>query len=126
MDRIIAKQMNEEFSKMMEDFAKKYGLTAQGSRLSYNDFSCEFKIKLAKADESGVRVANENMESHAQWDLVKKGIKYSGKIMGNKFNINRLGECEIIDFNTRAKYNFVVRTNRGETYRVTANQIKWN
>lgn len=126
MTKEMARELNVEFGKMVEEFCRKHNLEKVNCRLTYSDASLEWKVSTSALDANGERKIDPVTESRAQWFLMKKGIKAPEKILGTYANVLGLGRCKIVDFNSRApKYPFSVETSSGETYRTGAHAIKF-
>lgn len=127
MDKNEAKAINKEVSDFMNDLAKRYGVSLTKLNLSYTDNNLEWKIAARKNGEDGKIGANLDMEPKAKREVL---VTYNNKvkpekIIGETFEVNRLGSCQIVDFRPRAKYKFVVSAPDGQKYAVPTTSIKW-
>lgn len=126
MTKEMARELNAEFGKMVEDFCRRHNLEKVKCNLLYSDASLEWKVSTSALDANGERKIDPVTESRAQWFLMKKGIKAPEKILGTYADVLGLGRCKIVDFNSRApKYPFSVETSSGEIYRTGARTIKF-
>ena len=126
MDRNKAHELNVEFGNMVEEFCRKHNLEKIYCNLSYNDASFDWKVSTKALDANGERKFDAVAESKAKWFLIKNGVKEPERVLGAYVEVQGLGRCKIIDFNSRSpKYAFTVRTSYGKEYRTTANSLKF-
>lgn len=126
MTKEMARALNSEFGKMVEEFCRKHNLEKINCTLSYNDASFTWKVSSSALDVNGERKVDPVMENRAKWFITKNGIKAPEKVIGTYVEVSGLGRCKIKDFNSRSpKYAFSVETASGKTYRTTVWSLKF-
>ena len=122
----MARALNYEFGKMVEEFCRKHNLEKINCVLSYNDARLDWKVSTSTLDANGERKVDPVMESRAKWFITKNGIKAPEKVLGTYVEVSGLGRCKIKDFNSRSpKYAFSVETASGKIYRTTVWSLKF-
>ena len=126
MTKEMARALNSEFGKMVEEFCRKYNLEKVQCGLTYTDTSFTWKVSASALDANGERKVDPVLESRAKWFITKNGIKAPEKVLGAYVEVSGLGRCKIKDFNSRSpKYAFSVETSSGKTYRTTVWSLKF-
>ena len=126
MTKEIARALNSEFGKMVEEFCRKHNLEKIQCGLTYTDTSFTWKVSASALDANGERKVDPVLESRAKWFITKNGIKAPEKVLGTYVEVSGLGRCKIKDFNSRSpKYAFSVETSSGKTYRTTVWSLKF-
>ena len=126
MTKEMARALNYEFGKMIEEFCKKHNLEKIQCGLTYTDTSFTWKVSASALDANGERKVDPVMESRAKWFITKNGIKAPEKVLGTYVEVSGLGRCKIKDFNSRSpKYAFSVETASGKIYRTTVWSLKF-
>ena len=126
MTKEVARILNVEFGKMVEEFCKKHNLEKINCVLSYNDARLDWKVSTSALDANGERKVDPVLESRAKWFITKNGIKAPEKVLGTYVEVSGLGRCKITDFNSRSpKYAFSVETASGKIYRTTVWSLKF-
>ena len=122
----MARALNYEFGKMVEEFCRKHNLEKIQCGLTYTDTSFTWKVSASALDANGERKVDPVMENRAKWFITKNGIKAPEKVLGTYVEVSGLGRCKIKDFNSRSpKYAFSVETASGKSYRTTVWSIKF-
>ena len=122
----MARALNYEFGKMIEEFCKKHNLEKIQCALTYTDTSFTWKVSASALDANGERKVDPVMENRAKWFITKNGIKAPEKVLGTYVEVSGLGRCKIKDFNSRSpKYAFSVETASGKIYRTTVWSLKF-
>ena len=120
MTKEMARALNYEFGKMVEEFCRKHNLEKIQCGLTYTDTSFTWKVSASALDANGERKVDPVMENRAKWFITKNGIKAPEKVLGTYVEVSGLGRCKITDFNSRSpKYAFSVETASGKIYRTT-------
>lgn len=126
MTKEMARALNYEFGKMVEEFCRKHNLEKIQCGLTYTDTSFTWKVSASALDANGERKVDPVMESRAKWFITKNGIKAPEKVLGTYVEVSGLGRCKIKDFNSRSpKYAFSVETASGKIYRTTVWSLKF-
>ena len=126
MTKEMARALNSEFGKMVEEFCRKHNLEKIQCGLTYTDTSFTWKVSTSALDANGERKVDPVMENRAKWFITKNGIKAPEKVLGTYVEVSGLGRCKITDFNSRSpKYAFSVETASGKTYRTTVWNLKF-
>ena len=126
MTKEMARALNYEFGKMVEEFCRKHNLEKIQCGLTYTDTSFTWKVSASALDANGERKVDPVMESRAKWFITKNGIKAPEKVLGTYVEVSGLGRCKITDFNSRSpKYAFSVETALGKIYRTTVWSLKF-
>ena len=126
MTKEMARALNSEFGKMVEEFCRKHNLEKIQCDLTYTDASFTWKVSASALDANGERKVDLVMENRAKWFITKNGIKAPEKVLGTYVEVSGLGRCKIKDFNSRSpKYAFSVETSSGKTYRTTVWNLKF-
>lgn len=126
MTKEIARALNSEFGKMVEEFCRKHNLEKIQCGLTYTDTSFTWKVSASALDANGERKVDPVLESRAKLFITKNGIKAPEKVLGTYVEVSGLGRCKIKDFNSRSpKYAFSVETSSGKTYRTTVWSLKF-
>ena len=126
MTKEMARALNYEFGKMVEEFCRKHNLEKIQCGLTYTDTSFTWKVSASALDANGERKVDPVMENRAKWFITKNGIKAPEKVLGTYVEVSGLGRCKITDFNSRSpKYAFSVETASGKSYRTTVWSIKF-
>ena len=126
MTKEMARALNYEFGKMVEEFCRKHNLEKIQCGLTYTDTSFTWKVSASALDANGERKVDPVMESRAKWFITKNGIKAPEKVLGTYVEVSGLGRCKIKDFNSRSpKYAFSVETASGKIYRTTVWNLKF-
>ena len=126
MTKEMARALNYEFGKMVEEFCRKHNLEKIQCGLTYTDTSFTWKVSTSTLDANGERKVDPVMESRAKWFITKNGIKAPEKVLGTYVEVSGLGRCKIKDFNSRSpKYAFSVETASGKIYRTTVWSLKF-
>ena len=122
----MARALNYEFGKMVEEFCRKHNLEKIQCGLTYTDTSFTWKVSASALDANGERKVDPVMENRAKWFITKNGIKAPEKVLGTYVEVSGLGRCKITDFNSRSpKYAFSVETASGKIYRTTVWSLKF-
>ena len=122
----MARALNYEFGKMVEEFCRKNNLEKIQCGLTYTDTSFIWKVSASALDANGERKVDPVMENRAKWFITKNGIKAPEKVLGTYVEVSGLGRCKITDFNSRSpKYAFSVETASGKIYRTTVWSLKF-
>ena len=126
MTKEMARVLNYEFGKMVEEFCRKHNLEKIQCGLTYTDTSFTWKVSASALDANGERKVDPVMENRAKWFITKNGIKAPEKVLGTYVEVSGLGRCKITDFNSRSpKYAFSVETASGKIYRTTVWSLKF-
>lgn len=126
MTKEMARALNYEFGKMVEEFCRKHNLEKIQCGLTYTDTSFTWKVSASALDANGERKVDPVMENRAKWFITKNGIKAPEKVLGTYVEVSGLGRCKIKDFNSRSpKYAFSVETASGKIYRTTVWSLKF-
>ena len=126
MTKEMARALNYEFGKMVEEFCRKHNLEKIQCGLTYTDTSFTWKVSASALDADGERKVDPVMENRAKWFITKNGIKAPEKVLGTYVEVSGLGRCKITDFNSRSpKYAFSVETASGKIYRTTVWSLKF-
>lgn len=126
MTKEMARSLNYEFGKMVEEFCRKHNLEKIQCGLTYTDTSFTWKVSASALDANGERKVDPVMENRAKWFITKNGIKAPEKVLGTYVEVSGLGRCKITDFNSRSpKYAFSVETASGKIYRTTVWSLKF-
>ena len=126
MTKEMARALNSEFGKMVEEFCRKHNLEKIQCGLTYTDTSFTWKVSASALDANGERKVDPVMENRAKWFITKNGIKAPEKVLGTYVEVSGLGRCKITDFNSRSpKYAFSVETASGKIYRTTVWSLKF-
>ena len=126
MTKEMARALNSEFGKMVEEFCRKHNLEKIQCGLTYTDTSFTWKVSASALDTNGERKVDPVMENRAKWFITKNGIKAPEKVLGTYVEVSGLGRCKIKDFNSRSpKYAFSVETASGKIYRTTVWSLKF-
>ena len=126
MTKEMARALNSEFGKMVEEFCRKHNLEKIQCGLTYTDTSFTWKVSASALDTNGERKVDPVMENRAKWFITKNGIKAPEKVLGTYVEVSGLGRCKITDFNSRSpKYAFSVETASGKIYRTTVWSLKF-
>ena len=126
MTKEMARALNYEFGKMVEEFCRKHNLEKIQCGLTYTDTSFTWKVSASALDANGERKVDPVMENRAKWFITKNGIKAPEKVLGTYVEVSGLGRCKITDFNSRSpKYAFSVETASGKIYRTTIWSLKF-
>lgn len=126
MNKDVARILNLEFGKMVEEFCKKHNLEKINCVLSYNDARLNWKVSTSALDANGEPKVDPVMENRAKWFITKNGIKAPEKVLGTYVEVSGLGRCKITGFNSRSpKYAFFVETASGKIYRTTVWSLKF-
>lgn len=126
MTKEMARALNYEFGKMVEEFCRKHNLEKIQCGLTYTDTSFTWKVSASALDANGERKVDPVMENRAKWFITKNGIKAPEKVLGTYVEVSGLGRCKITDFNSRSpKYAFSVETASGKIYRTTVWSLKF-
>ena len=126
MTKEMARALNYEFGKMVEEFCRKHNLEKIQCGLTYTDTSFTWKVSASALDANGERKVDPVMENRAKWFITKNGIKAPEKVLGTYVEVSGLGRCKIKDFNSRSpKYAFSVETASGKIYRTTVWNLKF-
>lgn len=126
MTKEMARALNYEFGKMVEEFCRKHNLEKIQCGLTYTDTSFTWKVSASALDANGERKVDPVIENRAKWFITKNGIKAPEKVLGTYVEVSGLGRCKIKDFNSRSpKYAFSVETASGKIYRTTVWSLKF-
>lgn len=126
MTKEMARALNYEFGKMVEEFCRKHNLEKIQCGLTYTDTSFTWKVSASALDANGERKVDPVIENRAKWFITKNGIKAPEKVLGTYVEVSGLGRCKITDFNSRSpKYAFSVETASGKIYRTTVWSLKF-
>ena len=126
MTKEMARALNYEFGKMVEEFCRKHNLEKIQCGLTYTDTSFTWKVSASALAANGERKVDPVMENRAKWFITKNGIKAPEKVLGTYVEVSGLGRCKITDFNSRSpKYAFSVETASGKIYRTTVWSLKF-
>lgn len=126
MTKEMARALNYEFGKMVEEFCRKHNLEKIQCGLTYTDTSFTWKVSASALDANGERKVDPVMENRAKWFITKNGINAPEKVLGTYVEVSGLGRCKITDFNSRSpKYAFSVETASGKIYRTTVWSLKF-
>ena len=120
MTKLEAKNFNKEVQAALAGIFEKYGMTIDRSGLSYGDYEIDLKVKATLKGAGGAKVVSPRTKTLIQWNL---GYD-KDDVLDRTFQVYNLGECKIVDYNSRcSKYPFVVQTKSGTKYKVSKSSI---
>lgn len=128
MTRWDAKVIYDEISVALKAIAQKHNLETSQLKMAYDDSEIRFNFKANVLGDNGNKVVTAANENSALRALLREGYKVLNgdvKVLGAEVKVNGIpGKVVIVDYKSnRPKYPFVVKTAKGDLYKLTVATI---
>ncbi len=124
MTKAKVEMIYDEMMEAINKIAEKYNIKTNGARVNYSESEFNLTVKMNIMGDDGKKVITSANQSRAAWALMSTSAHGCDNPLGKKITISEIGECTIVDYNSRcSRYPFIVENSRGKQWKVTAKMV---